>query len=149
LLTDDGASPVPDDGASTVPAAADSKPSDTYEGAADRAEKGVAGILNVVKFIKKPSVKSAGEALSGIGAFVLLLPPPAGLVGGSVLMLAGGLMSIFSPSTPSAEMQMMMQIDKKLDAIMKNQEAMFEDLNDIKYKQSLYTEYRMSDIKKI
>lgn len=72
-------------------------PSDISDGVS----AGVNSAIDVIKFSKDPSIKSGGAALSSIGAAAMFAPPPAGPAIGGILMLTGGLMTLFSPHEPS------------------------------------------------
>jgi len=68
-------------------------------------EGGVTAALDIISFAKEPNVKSAGAAISSIGGLVMMAPPPAGPVIGGIMMLSGGLMTMFAPHEPSAELK--------------------------------------------
>ena len=90
-------------------------------GAAEATAAGVTAALDIVKLAKDPSVKSAGSLIASIGAATVLAPPPAGPIIGGVLMLAGGLMTIFAPHEPSAEELLLEKVLTKLDKVAENQ----------------------------
>jgi len=81
---------------------------------------GVQAALDIVKFTKEPNVKSAGAVLSSIGPLVMMAPPPAGPVIGGIMMLSGGLMTMFAPHEPSAELKAIKEVNKRLDTVIKN-----------------------------
>lgn len=93
-------------------------------GAAEATAAGVDTALDFVKLAKEPSVANAGSAIASLGAAAVLAPPPAGPIIGGVLMLAGGLMTIFAPHEPSAEELLLNEVLTKLDEVAENQELM-------------------------
>ena len=64
----------------------------------DQVEAGVDFILSVAAFSdpENHNIEAAGESVAALRALTMVaVPPPAGLVAGGVLALAGGLMSLF------------------------------------------------------
>jgi len=78
------------------------------------------------------SPATAGSALSSIGAVIgLAVPPPAGLVIGGILGVAGGIVSLFEPEGPSIE-DVLEQMEAGFKRVEQKLDAMSVQLGDIR-----------------
>jgi len=106
---------------------------------------GIGAVTASVELAKDPSVASAGSALTSIGGLAMLAPPPAGPVVGGIMMLTGGLMSIFGAEDEAPSNQDILaaiqsgfaEVDQKLDNIDKRLIAVQAQLASIEAKVDL------------
>lgn len=64
---------------------------------------GVDSILSVCAIATNPTLKNFGSSLTAFGGLAMcIIPPPVGLAIGGILMLTGGLMSMFGGENPKS-----------------------------------------------
>jgi len=114
---------------------------DTIDAGVDAANDIIGGITGLVQ-ADTFDPAAAGKLISGIGAAVaIIVPPPAGLIAGGVISLAGGVMGLFADTEPSnqdvlnamqkgfeAVQAKLAEMDVKLDTILEEVNEILEIL---------------------
>jgi hypothetical protein len=99
-----------------------------HQGSADA---GVGFVTSTVAFSDDPNYETGGAALSAIGGLTAsLLPPPQGIIVGSVLGLAGGLIGLQEPMEPTPT-QILAAFQEGLNKIGRQLDAISTKLDDI------------------
>lgn len=91
-----------------------------YDVAKDLVEKGVADADAIQQMVKDPSLSNVGKLLIAVGGTALLIPPPAGLIIGSIFSFGGLIANIFAQPAPTVANlldQLEQRLDKKLNVI--------------------------------